>query len=252
MSLLGEGLEADGQWLRADPVQFIPARDHVLVGATEPLDATELASLAADIARHFELEVKVLDGRLVVRLAAPTAFTLAPTDDVLGRDLGSVLPKGREHLPWLSFINEVQMLLHGSAVNRAREARGMTPVNGLWLWGGGALPAPRPSPFAGIWGGDSLVRGLARLGNGPAPRALPAEASPVLGAGGGRQLIVFPEDADLAALETRWFRPLLDALRRGRVSRVTVHGADGRAFATSRLDLWRFWRRPRPLESYLQ
>lgn len=252
VSLLGEGRESGDAWLRADPVQFIPARDHVLVGTTVPPDAKELASLAAGIARHFEVEVQVLDGQLLVRHAVPAGLTLVPTDDVLGRELGSVLPEGREYLPWLSFINEIQMLLHGSEVNRAREARGVLPVNGLWLWGNGPLPAPRPSPFMGIWGGDSLVHGLARLGNAPEPQALPSGAGPVIDADGVSQLVAFTEDADLAMLEQHWFQPLLAALRAGKFYRLTLHGADGRAFTVTRLDLLRFWRRVHPLDSYLQ
>ena len=55
----------------------------------------------------------------------------------------------------------------------------------------------------------------------------------------------------LAALESRWFAPLLAALRRGRVGMVTLHLPDlGHAFETIRGDLRRFWRRPRPLERY--
>ena len=249
--LLGEGLEPGGEWLQADPVQFVPARDHVLVMPTEPLDAAELGAIAEEIGRHFELEVQVLQGQLLLRRAAPVGVVIAPTARVLGHSLGSVLPEGREHLPWLSLINEIQMLLHSSAVNRAREQRGIDPVNGLWLWGGGPLPSPVASPFTYVWGGDSLLRGLALLG-GCEARALPGDAAPAVAVGHGRQLIVFPEDADPAGLEVRWFRPLLAALRGGKLSRVSVYDAEGRAFAISRPALYRFWRRPRPLESYQQ
>lgn len=251
MSLLGEGHNLQDSWLHADPVQFIPARDHVLIGTTEPLVPAELAAIAADIARHFEMDVQVVTGQLLIRHAAPAGLTLVPTDDVLGRELGRVLPEGREYLPWLSFINEIQMLLHGSEVNHAREARGVSPVNGLWLWGNGPAPAPRPAPYTMIWGGDSLVRGLSRHGKGPEPQALPSGAEPVLDVDGGSQLVVFADDADPAALEQYWFQPLLAALRSGKLSRLTLHSADGRAFTTTRFDLLRFWRRSRSLDSHL-
>ena len=55
------------------------------------------------------------------------------------------------------------------------------------------------------------------------------------------------------ALENRWFRALLSALRAGRVGMVTVHVPDSldASFETIRGDLRRFWRRPRALEKYV-
>ncbi|MNC97567.1 hypothetical protein D3C83_152660 [compost metagenome] len=54
-------------------------------------------------------------------------------------------------------------------------------------------------------------------------------------------------------LETQWFAPLLAALRGGRIGMLTVQVPDaGATFETVRGDLRRFWRRPRPLASYLR
>jgi hypothetical protein len=52
----------------------------------------------------------------------------------------------------------------------------------------------------------------------------------------------------LDALEQRWFAPLLAALREGRIGMLSVHIPDaGESWETTRTDLRRFWRRPRPL-----
>ena len=55
----------------------------------------------------------------------------------------------------------------------------------------------------------------------------------------------------LAALEARWFAPLLAALRSDRIGMVTIHAPDsGRSYETVKSDLRRFWRRARPLAAY--
>jgi hypothetical protein len=244
---------AEGVWLCADPVQFIPARDHVLVSPTRALRTTEAATLAAELASHFQVDgwqVHHAAGRLFLRGPQAPDFSLPPTREVLGRSLDSVLPHDREHLHWLSLINELQMLLHGSALNRQREAAGAPPVNGLWLWGAGVLPEARPAPFDTVWGGGALVRGLARLGT-CAMRDLPMDAGALADASGTRHLVVFPEHHDLTpALDAAWFGPLLSALRARRFQRLSVHDGQGRVFHLTPRGLRRFWRLRRPIESY--
>ncbi|WP_019939276.1 hypothetical protein [Bordetella sp. FB-8] len=45
--------------------------------------------------------------------------------------------------PWRRLLNEIQMAWHEHPVNESRAARGMAPVNALWLYGG-AHPWPAP------------------------------------------------------------------------------------------------------------
>jgi hypothetical protein len=57
----------------------------------------------------------------------------------------------------------------------------------------------------------------------------------------------------LAAIEKDWAAPLLAALRAGRLGMVSIHvpdAAECASYETIRGDLRRFWRRPKPLESY--
>lgn len=64
--------------------------------------------------------------------------------------------------PWRRLVNELQMLWFDHPVNRAREARGLRPVNSLWLYGGAA---PGRLPAAGA--ADDALRVLRSL-QGPA------------------------------------------------------------------------------------
>lgn len=65
----------------------------------------------------------------------------ASLDRVVGRNVQAWLPRttgpGAPRL-WRRLQNEAQMLLHGHALNEAREARGLLPVNSFWLSGSGA------------------------------------------------------------------------------------------------------------------
>jgi hypothetical protein len=49
--------------------------------------------------------------------------------------------------PWRRLLNEIQMAWHDHPVNDERAARGVPPVNGLWLYGGARAWTPAaPSP----------------------------------------------------------------------------------------------------------
>jgi hypothetical protein len=159
------------------------------------------------------------------------------------------------------------MLLHDHPVNRVRAERGAPAVNSLWLWGAGALPAAARGPWQSVTAEEPIALGLARLA-GMRQRPLPRSADEWLARapGDGKHLLVLDAlraacalgEAEvfregLLALESRWFAPLLEALRDGRLGMVTLRvpdGAQALSFETIRGDLRRFWRRARALGSY--
>jgi hypothetical protein len=53
--------------------------------------------------------------------------------------------------------------------------------------------------------------------------------------------------AQVERLDREWFTPLLAALRAGRLRELRLYPADGSVYRVKRGDLWRFWRRQRPL-----
>ena len=158
-----------------------------------------------------------------------------------------------------------QMALYQHPVNTAREARGAPVVNSLWLWGAGKLPAAATGPWQSVSAEDPVALGLARLA-GMRHRSPGTGAEEWLAHAPeeGRHLVLLEDlrgaralgDFDafqqrLAALEARWFAPLLAALKSGRIGMATVHVPDaGLSFETVRGDLPRFWRRPRRLSAY--
>lgn len=74
--------------------------------------------------------------------------TLLPSPAALSyEDLGDWWPTGDAWRPWRRLVNELQMLWHAHPVNEARAQLDLAPVNGVWLYGAGAMTkAAKPTP----------------------------------------------------------------------------------------------------------
>jgi hypothetical protein len=274
-AVLGEGMAPGSEyWLRADPVHFLLLLDSLALADCMPFDLTlqQAQSLVEALNRHFAadgLQFFAPDAnRWYLRLAAPPALTTRSLAEVIGQNVHHHLPQGADAMKWRGWLNEVQMLLHGHPVNLEREQHGKLPVNSVWPWGGGVLPKPVPLPFTEVWAQDVLVRGLVQA-NGGQTKVLPVSAGEWLEQvpADGAHLIVAEalqtaQLGDNAAnrgealirLERQWFAPLFENLRRGLVASIHLHLAGPRqvsSFTVGRGDLWRFWRRPKPLRNYL-
>lgn len=86
---------------------------------------------------------------------------LAAPDVALGDDLLAQLPRGTEGKRWRMFFNEAQVVLHQHPVNQERRGRGLPPVNCLWFWGGGGLPAWTRSQLQLVYSDDPIAAALA-------------------------------------------------------------------------------------------
>lgn len=105
--------------------------------------------------------------------ATPTSISPAAAS---GRPLADWWPTGDAMRAWRRLANEIQMTWHDHPVNTAREARGLPPVNGLWLYGGakGWRPATPATPWRII---DLLHQPFAQGAWGDWVAALPALSS---------------------------------------------------------------------------
>jgi hypothetical protein len=261
-------------WLRSDPVHLRVARESVtLVDSTLfDLNESEAQAVIASLNAHFAGDGLAFicphPKRWYVRgRAAPRLHTVS-CGEVAGRDVQTHLPTGPDAREWHRIFNEVQMLLHGHAVNEARESRGMPAVNSVWLWGGGTRPRVAGRPFTGVWSNDTLACALAAASE-TAAAALPDGATSWLKAArprDARHLIVlddlgtptaYQDTAEwrgrLEALEARWFAPLTEALRAGAISELVLVAPLASAcwrFELRRGDLLKLWRRGEPLTRY--
>jgi hypothetical protein len=275
-SLLADGGEPGAHhWLRADPVHLKLDGSRLVLADSGifPVSQAEAESLTDSLNGHFSGEglsfYPLRPDRWYLRAeAAPTMETTA-LPEAAGRSIDALLPRGTDAATWRTRLNDVQMLLHGHAVNEERERTGILPINSIWPWGGGKLSDLVSAPFNAVWSRDAFAAGLARAAH-IAARNLPDGGSDLLRASAteGVNLILLGQlrgaaqygDAHgwreaLLQLEHAWFAPLLEALRQERIGMVSLHAlgpAGVLSSETTRGDLRRFWRRVRPFADFEQ
>lgn len=257
-----------GARVRADPVHLrADIADLVLFDAADAgVSNDESRSLAQTVNEALRPDGPFIDAahpnRWYVALEAPVQMATTPLTMATGARVSTVMPRGPDAPRWHRWMNEAQMALHECPANVERERRGAAPINSVWVWGAGSLPPPAaaPAPFARVWSDDALVRGLARHAGiecssilSGAPEWLNRAPSP------GTHLIViddlFPamRRADieawrrgLASVSTLWAKPLLGALDRGAIARVSIREERGHRFTATRRGRFR-WRRRKGL-----
>ena len=255
------GMAGSPYWLRADPVHLRVMRDRIVLADSKVLNLTqpEADALARSISDHFGATFSpqpLHPARWYLRLDQAPRLCTTPLSLAVGCDIDALLPQGEDAMLFRTHLNELQMLLFEHPVNQAREARGELPVNSLWLWGGGCLPAISKNAAA-VYSNDAEVRALGRF------CGVEAAAMPGLFSAGlleENKLIVLDQLKEagqygdafgwreaISALERDWFQPLLAHLRwHASVVRL-VDPVNGKCLDLNWLDCWRIWRRPRAL-----
>jgi len=179
-----------------------------------------------------------------------------------------VVPQGAAAAPLLRLIAEIEMWLHGAALNEARAERGAAPVTALWLWGAagatlGEARSPQPRSANGsrhgataAFGSDAFVSGLLSL-DGRALERLPDRPGTLFVDPRAERTVVLAElsgelpgegawslTAAAAALDRRLIQPAVAALRGGALGKLTLIANDTR-ISVGRLSGMKRWRRPR-------
>lgn len=239
------GDAGESTWLSADPAYVEPDVNgaRMLACGQLDLDAEDAQTLARGLRPLFG------DHGMALELSEPMRWHLRLADgamvpefdsveQVLGEDLLAHLPTGEQARRWRRLFNEAQMVLHQHPLNAARRKRGQMPVNCLWFWGGGKLPAWVKSRVTRVFSSDPLTRALAAraavdgtLASPDALAGLPPSASVLL-------------DIDGADSLPAW-DAALDALWRKRRHAWHLYFADGKRFHIVPGHRWRVWRRPR-------
>jgi hypothetical protein len=172
-----------------------------------------------------------------------------------GAELAGTLPAGSAALRrvWA----EIEMWLHGEALNSERAQRGLPRLTALWLWGAAGSDEPvtvrslAPEPAA--FGREAYLLGLWQL-HGLGCAELPADLAELLPRCAARTVLALSLAAELqrspgatfgqalARLDECFIAPALQALRRGHLSELTLLAND-RALNVPRRALLRRWRR---------
>jgi hypothetical protein len=255
----------DSTWLCADPVHLQANQGGAVLKdpASFHIDAEEAAQLHAMLAPLFAAV-----GELVVttpsqwhlRLATPSPDLPANLHDFIEQSAMALLPSGDEGRRWRQLLNEVQMSLHAHPLNTERSARGQAEINSIALWGGGRTPTLQARTHSAIFSDDPIVIGAGRL------TGLPVQPLPACFSSSAADRIVHwnllqapaaSHDAQawrdgLQRLDNDWLAPALAALASGVLKRIELHGFGDEepvSISMTALDRYRFWRKPRRLET---
>jgi hypothetical protein len=237
------GDAGDACWLSADPAWVQPDMTgaRLMACGQLPLSMDEAETLAEPLQAVFADEGMKLEISSAYRwhLRLPTQTTLpdfpAP-EAALGEDLYEHLPHGEEARRWRVLFNDVQVLLHQHPLNAQRRERGLPPINSLWFWGGGVLPARVSTALSGVIGEDLLLLALAKRAGIPVQRRTRLDSAKA-----GWLIDLQDQSADVIALE--WW-PTLQQL--GKRESVLFAFASGERWLHRPWHRLRFWQRSRP------
>lgn len=251
-----------GIWMRADPVHVRLQREQVVLLPDVNVGAEEAANFCMSLNAHFSGQGMEFfaphANRWYVRLDALPDIATVPLSQASGRNIHGNLPAGADERRWRQLFNEIQMLLFAHPVNEAREVRGELPVNSLWFWGEGR-GVQASSPFGHASSDEILTEMLS------SSAGLPFKAwQPAWGSENVDELLVFTGlrsslqrgdflawRAALQDFESGYAKPLWQALRQGRISRLNLDILGGDQLyrcSLERMDAWAFWRRSRRLD----
>ncbi len=245
-----------GIWMRADPVHVRLQREQVVLLPDVNVSDEEAAKFCMSLNAHFtgqDMEFFAPHtNRWYVRLDVLPDIATVPLSQASGRNIHGNLPAGADERRWRQLFNEIQMLLFAHPVNEAREAQGDLPVNSLWFWGEGR-GGQASSPFSHASSDEVLTEMLSSSAGIPFKLWQPEWRSE-----NGDELLVFTglrsslQRGDILAwraalqnFETGYAKPLLQALRQGRISRLNLDILGGDQLyrcSLERMDAWAFWR----------
>jgi hypothetical protein len=132
----------------------------------------------------------------------------------------------------------MQMLLFEHPVNHARESSRRSPVNYVWMWGGGTLRAGDPAaPAAAVFTQAALLRDLARAVGTGAAKA-PGSFAAFRAASPGASALVWLDDLEapdlqeqLTAFDSDWAAPMERALDKRELDVTLVIAGSGAALS---------------------
>lgn len=245
-------------WLRADPVYLLLQRDSFSLSEPVPLviEYAHAAQIIASLNQHFSVDGMTFilgnSGAWYVRLdKQPQVQTSLPAV-ALDRNIYQFMPTGADASTWLSYMNEVQMLLHEHPVNHEREAMRQPAINSVWFSGGGVMPHPQPSQSADhlLLANSPFYHGLAKL---LGLRVAPVDIhwSNNLSQKNANVRLALPSQhlSDDANFKLLW-----QAFRDKQVGELVLNFGcyEKTLVATIKsLDIYKFWRKTKAISSYL-
>ena len=268
--LIDDNAPSQDVWMRADPVHLSADRDGLILMDSFILRLSQHDALAAatevnKVLADYGWVVEVpFEDRWYIHLDEMPDLTTTELSMVVGRNINPYLPRGAGAARLHGIMNEIQMQLHASDLNQYRTGRGELPVNSVWFWGVGQMPAESGQQrWAAVYSEDVFVRGLA-LKTGTPCFPLPLNIDTVIKDSGNNDsaLIVLQHcqapaqyqnlqlwHQALELLEQTWFAPVLDVIKQGDVRSLRIISGP-HLFETSWFGLKKVWRRSTSIGHY--
>lgn len=269
MTALLDGLDSrSGWWMRADPVYLQPDT-HSLI-----MQDPAIVRLAMDEREELVEAIKDLFSDVGATLHAPGLsrwylhfpenapdIECVPVHEATMQPVNNLLPTGPDSKQWHRMFNEIQMVLNQSLVNESRQYHGKVPVNSLWFWGLGQLPASDGSVYGCCIGGGDFVRALCKhtgnrhreLGDGLTVSRYQDNALIVDERLYQAEKLNDPSQwlQGLQQIHHDIVQPLVKGLRQGDIRQLTLITNDNLRYCITPRLMKSFWRRSKPLSHYL-
>lgn len=237
----GETLPQPGSLFRATPVHLVAGMNDLVLFSGSALDvATEdQARLVQDIAKFLYGRPELVMRHDQVFLHAAQALDVQTVflHEAQGKAVRANLPHGRDAPRVHAWMNELQMFLHDHPVNRARAARSLPPVNGIWIDGEGPLSTSTALAGVRVFADSLAMRGLGVVAGGAEPRDdvpsfLPHEGHHIVEYSACVQALD-SEDAkawreSVIRISEQCLPPVLDWLRLNPSAEAVLHAGDGK------------------------
>lgn len=233
--------------LCADPCYLHADRDQLLLFYRDlDLSLEEAKAFALRIQPlldDFEARLCVLDAEnWLLECQQLPSVTFSAKEGLNGRPVGDYLPRGEGAEDWIRLWNEIQMLLFDCPENQAREAAGKVPINSLWFWGKGAMPACRA--WSHVSGNALLLKALTaetqsnyQTGISQFEQITARHALHVLSFDANGDW-----DAQWQQIAHNWVLPAMRALKQWRLHELELIIPEWGDYRLTPLSSWCFWR----------
>tara|TARA_R110002072_G_scaffold32211_3_gene98590 strand:- start:14198 stop:15217 length:1020 start_codon:yes stop_codon:yes gene_type:complete len=268
--LTDDNQHPEGIWLRADPVHVMADRDGLILIDNNQFsisqhDALALAAEINIILKPYELELEVpTPYRWYLRMKDDLKIRTAPVDSIVGRDILPFMPSGDDRINLIQLMNDIQMTLHDSDVNKKREQEKMLPINSLWFWGCGELPKIIDRHWSFIVSDEMLARGLSMVAATPFSD-LPENYTEIKNSDASYSGLVvinsfqkFSHYHDLEGwleslmrYEENWFSPLVNALKLREIDQLHIK-TDINTITLDNVSRYKFWKKQKNIYGFKQ
>ena len=269
--LVDDDHDLEGIWMRADPVYLRAEREAVVLldDSAFKLEKHEALIFAADLQQVFterEIELEApTNNRWYIKLKNLPEIKTIPIHEVVGNDIDKHSANGDNKVLWDQLANEAQMSLHNCPLNDEREQRGELPVNGVWLWGAGALPKVKRQIWSRVFADEVTTQGLSILTKSPYAD-LPDSLEVLINQTGEQDNVLAVISFGLrhqqyfdhsgwhdfiGYLEEEWFAGVENLIKQKELDELMLLTGENKLSIT-KSSYKKFWRRQKPFLAYRQ